>query len=72
MTAAATLPHVRGRLRVVLRERQMTAGELAELAALDAGVLARALAPRPNLFLDEALAIAAAVECPLRALFRLA
>ena len=63
---------VHGRLRAELRERQMTARELGELTGLDATVVARALAPHPDLFLDEALAIAAALECPLRVLFRLA
>jgi len=71
MTPTPT-PRVRGRLRAVLRERQMTPSELGELAGLDAGVVARALALHPNLFLDEALTIAAALECPLRALFHLA
>jgi uncharacterized membrane protein len=72
MSASTTRsPRVRGRLRVALRERQMAPRELAELAALDAAVVARALAPHPNLFLDEALSIAAALDCPVRALFRL-
>lgn len=67
-----TPPLVHSRLRRVLRERQMQPAELAELAGLDAGVVARALAPAPALFLDEALAIATALGCPVRTLFQLA
>jgi len=64
-------PRVRGRLRSALRERQMTVEELRELTQLDAAAVARALASRPSLFLDEALVIAGALECPVGALYRL-
>jgi len=66
-----TSPRVRGRLRSALRERQMTPGELGELTDLDARAVARALASQPRLFLDEALAIAVALDCRVRELYRI-
>jgi hypothetical protein len=71
MTPVAT-SRVRGRLRAALLERQMSPAELGEITELGPDVIGRALAAHPNLFLDQALRIAAALECPVRALFRLA
>jgi len=63
--------NLRNSLLDALRERQMSPEDLADLTGIDASIVRRLAHPASNPFLDHALRVARALDCPVADLFSL-